>query len=79
MSTATQGPFGPRCTITIEQGEAGVMVAAEFGEALDFRAPMLTQALALQGIDAINRQLADLREIAEASGQPLHPTRAYNH
>ncbi|AXY41620.1 hypothetical protein [Halomonas sp. JS92-SW72] len=79
MSTATQGPTGPRCTITIEQGEAGVIVAAELGEGLDFREPMLTQALALSGIDAINRQLADLREIAEASGQPLHPTRPYNH
>ncbi|NAW33215.1 hypothetical protein [Halomonas alimentaria] len=79
MSTATLGPTGPRCTITIEQGEAGVIVAAEFGEALDFREPMLTQALAMHGVDAINRQLADLREIAEASGQPLHPTRAYNH
>ncbi|MDW7746559.1 hypothetical protein [Halomonas sp.] len=72
-------PMGPRCTITIQPGEGGVMVAVEFGEALDLTDPTVTQSLALHGAEAIQRQVADLRAIAKCSGQPLHPTRQLMH
>jgi len=53
---------GPRCTITIEQGEKGVIIAAEFGGPLDLADPRLTQMLALTATNAINDHLATLRQ-----------------
>lgn len=63
MTDATQkpAPQGPRCTLTIETGEAGVTVACDFGGPLNLGDLWLTQMLAMAATGAIQDQLATLR------------------
>lgn len=60
--THQPAPQGPHCTITIEPGNEGVLVACDFGGPLDLADPRLTQMLALTATTAIQDHLATLRQ-----------------